>query len=123
MPEAYSENISDRLYDLYIPISTPNEIWKAPETKYNIERQGTDKFLIVKFLEFKILDSIPILDEEHELQVLVNRLRDLKVVLPAAFQVGELPSTWNDYRKNLLCIQKDFTVEKIMRHLRIDEEN
>lgn len=80
----------------------------------------------MKFLEFKMLDLIPILDQVHELQVLVNRLHDLKVVLTEDFQVGaiiyKLSSTWNDYRKKLLHMQEDFTVEKIMTHLRIGEE-
>jgi len=57
--------LSDRLYDLYMPITFPIEIWKALETKYNIERQGTDKFRIMKYLDFKMLDSIPILDQVH----------------------------------------------------------
>ena len=67
-----------------------------------------------------MLDSIPILDQVHELQVLVNRLRDLKVIIPENFQVGaiisKLPSTWNDYRKKLLHMQ-EVTKEKIIRHL------
>ena len=73
-----------------------------------------------------MLYSITILDRVHELQVLVNRLCDLKVVLPEPFQVGtiilKLSSTWNGYRKKLLHMQEDFTVEKIMRHLPIEEE-
>ena len=118
--------LSDRLYDIYMPISSPTEIWKALETNYNTERQGTDKFLIMKYLEFKMLYSIPILNQVHELQVLVNRLRDLKMVPSEIFQVGaiisKLPSTWNDCRKKLLHMQECFTAEKIMRHLRIKEE-
>ena len=101
-------------------IISPIEIWKVSKTKYNTEGQGTDKFLIMKYLEFKMLDSIPILDQVHELQVLVNRFRDLKVIPPDNFQVGaiisKLPSIWNGYRKKFLHMQEDFAVEK-MRHL------
>jgi len=63
---------------------------KALETEYNIDRQGTNKFLIMKYLEFKMLDSILILNQVHKLQVLVDRLHDLKVVLPKTFQVKKL---------------------------------
>ena len=73
-----------------------------------------------------MLDSISSLDQVNELQVLINRLRDLKVILPENFQVGviisKLPSTWNDYRKKLLHMHEDFAAEKIMRHFRIKEE-
>ncbi|PKI47432.1 hypothetical protein CRG98_032173 [Punica granatum] len=32
--------LSDRLYDLYMSMQSPMEIWKALEEKYNTERQG-----------------------------------------------------------------------------------
>ena len=53
--------LSDCLYDLCMLISSPTEIWKALETKYNIERQASDKFLIMKYFEFKMLDSFQFL--------------------------------------------------------------
>ncbi|XP_031402563.1 uncharacterized protein LOC116212127 [Punica granatum] len=83
--------LSDRLYDLYMSMQSPMEIWKALEEKYNTER-----------------------------------FRDLKVIIPKSLQVeaiiSKLPSSWNDYRKKLLHMIEDFTVEKILRHLRIEEE-
>ena len=109
-----------------MPITSPTENWKALETKYNTERQGTNKFLTMKYLEFKMLDSIPILDQVHELQVLVNRLQGLKVIPPETFQlraiISKFPSTWNEYRKKLLHMQEYFKVENITRHLRIEQE-
>nr|CAD1839828.1 unnamed protein product [Ananas comosus var. bracteatus] len=107
-------------------IKSPIEILKALEEKYNTERQGTDKFHMMKYFEFKFLDSHPLMDQVHELQVLVQRLRDLKVMIPEALQVGaiipKLPSAWNEYRKKLLHMAEDCSVEKILRHLRIEEE-
>ncbi|PKI33835.1 hypothetical protein CRG98_045775 [Punica granatum] len=53
-------------------------------------------------------------------------LRDLKVIIPKSLQVeaiiSKLLSSWNDYRKKLLHMAEDFTVEKIPRHLHIEEE-
>ncbi|XP_031390808.1 uncharacterized protein LOC116203272 [Punica granatum] len=118
--------LSDRLYDLYMSMQSPMELWKALEEKYNTERQGTDKFLMMKYFEFKMLDSVPIMDQVHELQILVSRLRDLKVIIPKSLQVGaiisKLPLSWNNYRKKLLHMTEDFTVEKKLRHLHIEEE-
>ncbi|XP_072077921.1 uncharacterized protein [Arachis hypogaea] len=59
--------LSDRLYDLYMSIQSPLEIWKSLEEKYNTEQQGTDK-------------------------------------------------------KKLLHLGEDFTIEKLLRHIRIEEE-
>ena len=81
---------------------------------------------MLKYFEFSMVDDVPIMDQVHELQILVSRLRDLQVVIPETLQVGaiisKLPSTWNDYRKKLLHLGEDFTVEKLLRHLRIEEE-
>ncbi|PKI67163.1 hypothetical protein CRG98_012412 [Punica granatum] len=84
--------LSDRLYDLYMSMQSPMEIWKALEEKYNTERQGTDDFLMMKYFEFKMVDSVPIMDQVHELQILVSRLRDLKVIIPESLQVGAIIS-------------------------------
>ncbi|KAG8472427.1 hypothetical protein CXB51_035377 [Gossypium anomalum] len=55
-----------------------------------------------------------------------TELRDLKVAIPELLQVGaiilKLPSSWNNYWKKLLHMAEDFTVEKILKHLRIEEE-
>ena len=40
------------LYDLFIFVSSPNEIWETVESKYNTEKQGTNKFLIMKYFEY-----------------------------------------------------------------------
>ncbi|XP_031374141.1 uncharacterized protein LOC116188810 [Punica granatum] len=118
--------LSDRLYDLYMSMQSPMKIWKALEEKYNTKRQCIDKFLMMKYFEFKMLDSVPIIDQVHELQILVSRLCDLKVIILESLQVeaiiSKLPLSWNDYRKKLLYMMEEFTVEKIFRHLRIEEE-
>ena len=33
-----------------------------------------------------------------------------------------MPLTWNDYRKKLPHLSEDFTIEKLLRHLRIEEK-
>lgn len=118
--------LSDRLYDLYNSMETPKEIWNALEYKYKTEKEGTDKFLILKYLEFTMVDTKSVLDQIHELQVLVTKLRELKVEISEPFQVGaviaKLPQSWNDYRKKLLHRRDDITLEELQKHLRIEEE-
>ena len=73
--------LSNLLYDLFISMKSPKEIWEALEFKYKTEKQGADKFLIMKYFDFAMVDNISVMDQVHELQVLVNKLRDLKVVV------------------------------------------
>jgi len=70
---------------LHLPSKIGN-LWKQS----TIPRCKVLTFLIMKYLKFKMLDSIPILDQVHELQVLVNKLRDLKVILLRIFKREQL---------------------------------
>ena len=71
--------LSNRLYDLYNFVESLTKIWNALEYKYKTEKKGKDKFLILKYLEFSIVDSKSVLDQIYEIQVIVNKLHELKV--------------------------------------------
>ncbi|XP_026382291.1 uncharacterized protein LOC113277394 [Papaver somniferum] len=96
--------LSNRLYDLYNETKTAKEIWDALEIKYKAEQHV----------------------QVQELQVIVNKIRSLKMDIPEAFQVGviiaKLPPSWNGFRKKLLHDSKDFSLEEIQMQLRVEEE-
>ena len=48
-------SLSDRLYDLYAPVTDPRELWKALELKYKAHEEGTNKYLVSKYLEFQMV--------------------------------------------------------------------
>ncbi|KAK3002335.1 hypothetical protein RJ639_020782 [Escallonia herrerae] len=118
---------SDRLYNFYKSFDSAKEIWKALEYKYKVQEEGTNKFLISEYNDFTMIDGIPILHQVHELQDIANKICELDGKLPESFQVGmiiaKLPPSWKDYRKKLLHREKKFTLEKIQKHLRIEEES
>lgn len=118
--------LSDRLYDFYSNIQSPRELWEALEFKYKAEEEGTNKYLVSKYFDYKMIDNKPILEQVHELQVIVNKLRVLKIVLPETFQVGaiiaKLPPSWKDFAKKLMHKSEDFSLDQIQKHLRIEEE-
>ena len=57
----------------------------------------------------------------------MNQLKAVDVILPELFQVGaiisKLPSSWKNYRKKLLHDSKDYSLEELQKHLRIEEES
>ncbi|GAV78228.1 UBN2_2 domain-containing protein [Cephalotus follicularis] len=97
--------LSDRLYDLYTSVKSPRELWEALEFKYKAEDEGSNKYLISKYLDFKMVDTKPIIKQVHELQVTVNKLRILKIVLFETFEVGaiiaKLPPSWKYFAKKV----------------------
>ncbi|KAJ9542149.1 hypothetical protein OSB04_028655 [Centaurea solstitialis] len=118
--------LSDRLFDLYSPISDPRELWKALEQKYKTHEEGTNKYLVFKYLEFQMVDDKPIMEQVHELQVLVNKLNALSIPIVELFQVGaiiaKLPPSWKDFSKRMMHKSEDFSLDDLMKHLRIEEE-
>lgn len=116
--------LSDRLYDLYNSMASPIEIWNAFEYKYKTKKEGTDKFLVLKYFEFAMVDIKSILDQIHELQIIVAKLRELKVEISESFQVGaiiaKLPQSWNGYRKKLLHSRENITLEELQKYLVIE---
>ena len=89
--------LSDRLYNLYTDNSSAGDIWNALEFIYKAKEEGTKKFLISKYFDFNMLDVKPILPQVHELHVVVNKLRAVKMELLEQFQVSaiitKLPSS------------------------------
>ena len=79
----------------------------------------------MKFFEFQMLDDKSVMDQVDELLVLVSRLKDVKIEvfepLQVAAVIAKLPTTWNDYRKKLLHTYEDFTIDQLVKHIRIEE--
>ncbi|KAK3002334.1 hypothetical protein RJ639_020781 [Escallonia herrerae] len=119
--------LSDHLYDLFTKIKYARDIWSALDYKYKAEEEGTNKYLIAQYFNFIMVDDKPVLEQVHALQVIVNKIRALKISLPESFQVGaiiaKLPPSWKDYLKKLLHKSEDFTLEQFQKHLRIEEES
>ncbi|GAV87683.1 UBN2_2 domain-containing protein [Cephalotus follicularis] len=118
--------LSDRLFNLFTGMKSTKEIWDVLEFKYRAEEQGTNKYLIAKYFYFKFVDTKPLLEQEHELQMIVNKIHALKIEIPETFQVGaiiaKLPSSWKDYGKKFMHKSEDITLEHIQKHLGIEEE-
>ena len=66
------------LWFLHINEITEGDL-EALEAKYKTEKIGMNKFIIQKYFDYKMLDNVSVLDQVHELQILVNKLRDLSI--------------------------------------------
>ncbi|KAL7605703.1 uncharacterized protein LOC111907908 [Lactuca sativa] len=69
----------------------------------------------------------PITEQVDELQVMVNKLNVLYISIPEHFQVGaiiaKLPPSWKDFSKRMMHKSEDYSMDDLMKHLRIEEEN
>ncbi|KAK4383189.1 hypothetical protein Sango_2800900 [Sesamum angolense] len=63
--------LSDTLYNVYSSATTARALWESLEKKYKIEDTDLKKFIVRKFLDFKMVDS----KMEMGLEDLIVRLR------------------------------------------------
>ena len=49
--------LSDSLYNVYIGKKTTKELWESLDRKYKTEDAGTKKFVVGRFLDYKMVDS------------------------------------------------------------------
>ena len=80
----------------------------------------------MNFFEFKMVDYLFVMDQVHELSVMVSKLKEFKIEIFESLQVGaiiaKLPPGWDDYKKKMLHTTEHLTLEKFESHLRIEED-
>jgi hypothetical protein len=117
----------DPLLDTYAQKKFAREIWEALENKYKIGDFGNKSYLVNNYFDFKMVDDKPILNQVHEIQLIVQQLYYEGIPIDEKLQVGaiiaKLPLTWKDYRKSFKRKGDDLTLEGLQRQLCIEEES
>ncbi|XP_022032652.1 uncharacterized protein LOC110933753 [Helianthus annuus] len=117
----------DTLYNVYCKAKTAKELWESLDRKYKTEDAGTKKFVVAKFLDFKMIDSKIFISQVQELQVIFYDIHAEGMVLSGTFQVTamieKLPPSWVDFKNYLKHKRKEITIEFLVVRLRIEEDN
>ncbi|KAJ9565792.1 LOW QUALITY PROTEIN: hypothetical protein OSB04_001758 [Centaurea solstitialis] len=118
---------SHALYNVYSASNTSKELWQSLEKKYKTEDAGSKKFVIARFLEFKMNDSKTVMSQVQELQVMLHDIHAEGMIVSEPFQVAaiieKLPPTWMDFKNHLKYKRKEMSVEDLVGRLRIEEDN
>ena len=64
--------LDNTLYNLYCAFNTARELWESLDKKYKTEDAGLKKFVVGKFLYYKILDSKTVISQVQDLQVILH---------------------------------------------------
>nr|GEZ56641.1 BTB/POZ domain-containing protein NPY2 [Tanacetum cinerariifolium] len=78
--------LDDSLYDIYSTFATAREIWESLEKKYMTQVACSKKFVVGKFINFKMNDAEPVEDNR------MNKKVDANSIEPNANMVGESSS-------------------------------
>ena len=66
--------LQDDLYNVYSNVKTSKELWDALEKNYKRDDAGMKKFIVAKFLDYKMIDSKTVATQVQELQVIIHDL-------------------------------------------------
>ncbi|GJZ54513.1 hypothetical protein Tco_0609398, partial [Tanacetum coccineum] len=95
--------------------------------KYKTKDAGTKKFVVARFLDYKMDDSKIVITQVQDLQVLLHDIHAEGMNLSETFQVAaiikKLPPSWVEFKNYLKHKRKEMSVEDLVVHLRIEEDN
>ena len=84
------------------------------KTSTKLRKKVPKSSLFLNTLISNFLDERPLSPQIHELQVIMNKLKVLKIELPEAFQVAaivaKLPQNLKGYRKMILHKSEDYSL-------------
>ncbi|XP_070665186.1 uncharacterized protein [Malus domestica] len=119
--------LDDSLYDVYVVCKTAKELWESLEKKYKTEDAGSKKFVVGKFLDYKMVDSKSVVSQTEDLQKIIHDIHVEGMVINESFQVAsiieKLPPSWKEFKSYLKQKRKEMTLEDLIVRLRIEEDN
>ena len=65
-------DLDNTLYNMYCAFNTARELWESLDKKYKIEYAEIKKFVVGKFLDYKMLDSKTVISQVQDLQVILH---------------------------------------------------
>ncbi|XP_028115863.1 uncharacterized protein LOC114313655 [Camellia sinensis] len=93
-------SLADSLFNVFYAKKSTNELWDALDKKYKTEDAGAKKFVVSRFLDFKIVDS----------KIVINQVQEFQV----AALIEKLPNGWKDFKNYLKHKRKEITVEELV---------
>ncbi|VFQ71460.1 unnamed protein product [Cuscuta campestris] len=118
--------LSDALYAVYSRAASAKELWTTLSNKCQAEGADAKKFVVGKVLDFKMVDSKPVVSQAKELILIFNECTHEGMGVSEAFQVVAiihvLPQAWDEFQSYLKLKRKEMTLEQLLVYLWIREE-
>ena len=118
--------LDNTLYNMYFAFNTARELWESLDKKYKNEDARLKKFVMGKFLDYKMLDSKTVINQVQDLQVILHDIHAEGMSLSESFQVAtiieKLPPLWKEFKNYLKQKRKKMRLEDLIVRLRIEED-
>ena len=77
--------LADFLYNVYSNKKTTTELWASLDRKYKTKDVGAKKFIVDRFLDYKMVDSKTVISQVQELQVILHEIDAEGMILSKTF--------------------------------------
>lgn len=85
----YISNVLDNTsYDMHSWIKSAKTLWKALDQKYKTKDVGMKKFIVDKFLNFKMIDSKTVICQVQEFELILHDIHVKWMVFNESFGVA-----------------------------------
>ena len=115
------------LYMIHSKSKNAKDIWDALKSKYGTDDFGTKKYACSRWLNFRMTDDKPVLDQVHEYENLCADIIAEGMKFCDQFQANclleKLPPSWQNYVHSMKHKQKDFTLQELVSGIKIEEQN
>ena len=119
--------LENSLYEIYTTKKTAKELWESLDRKYRTEDAGSKKFVVGRFLDYKMVDSKTVISQAQEFQLILHEINSEGMILSETFQVAalieKLPPAWKEFKSYLKHKRKQMSIEELITRLRIEEGN
>ncbi|KAL0367431.1 UNVERIFIED_CONTAM: hypothetical protein Sradi_3633200 [Sesamum radiatum] len=120
-------HMNNTLFDLFINQKSAKEIWNTLETRYRGDDAGRKKYVVGKWLQFRMTNDKQIIDQVHEYENLVANVlsEGMKMcdTLQANVLLEKFSPSWSEYRNHLKHKKKDLNLQQLISHMRTEEAN
>ena len=82
--------LADSLYNVYSTKKTAKELWESLDKKYKTEDAGAKKYIVGRFLDFKMVDSKTLVSQVQETQLIFHEIHIENIVIGESFQVASV---------------------------------
>ncbi|KAM1728875.1 hypothetical protein PS1_019572 [Malus domestica] len=66
--------LDNALYNVHSPIKNAKALWNSLDKKYKTEDAGMKKFVVGRFLDYKMTDSKKVINQVQELQLILHEI-------------------------------------------------
>ena len=88
---------------------------------------GTKKFVVGRFLEYKMVNNKTVISQVQEFQLILHEIEAKDIFLPETFEVAtivkKISPAWRDFKNYLKHKRKELKLEDLIMMLRIKEDN